>query len=271
MNLAYSVIRYIPSLLRGEAVNIGVALEEPGGGLWVKFVGSLSRPRLLFPDADTATLSLLRKYFEHVQDSPATSEPVFAYSNPGHVSLSQLAAETRNTMLQLSEPTVTISPVPDDELNDLFATFVAPREATASRFFASVQMAPARLRLRLFRRLDRDGLIGPGRLQQQFRVSGTVFPWEFDLGRSNGSITLVQSIALTGPDDIAVNRALLLAARVDDLRTAHTEMGRVIAAADQIVNGSPSLALLNHHGIEVSAVTDTQLSAKVREVVGAAS
>lgn len=261
MKLAYSVARFVPSLVRGEAINIGVALEGPDPGhVLIKFTGSLSRARQIFPDADTATVGVLRKHFRHVVEDDVTSEPVMAYATAGQVTLGDLVAECRNTMLQFSDPTVTIAEDVNVELDDLYQTFVAPRVASAAKFFGSIQMAPARLRLRLFNRLDQAGLIGPRKLQPQFRVAGTVFPWEFDLGQANGRVNIVQSIALDATDDLAVNRALLLTARIDDIREAHKHrVEHVVAAADRLDSQSPAAKLLDHHGIEVTQVNDPTL------------
>jgi Protein of unknown function (DUF3037) len=260
MKLAYSVARYVPSLLRGEAINVGVALEAPESGkVFVKFSGSLSRARLIFPDADTATISLLRKHFKRAVEGDITSEPVFGYAALGHLNLADLVAECRNTILQFSDPAVTLATDPTAELDGLYDTFVAPREPGAARVFGTTQMAPARLRGRLLRRIDQAGLIGPGKFQQQFRVAGTVFPLEFDLGHANGKVDVVQSIALVGAEDVAVNRALLLAARADDIREASKKIGRVIAAADRLEAASPPVKLLLHHDIEVTEIGDPKL------------
>lgn len=260
MKLAYSIARYVPSLVRGEAINIGVALEAPENGeLLVKFSGSLSRARLIFPNADTATISLLRKFFKRAVESPATSEPVFAYVGLEKLTLPDLVAECRNTILQFSVPTVTVASDPAAELDDLYSTFVAPREPSAARVFGTTQMAPARLRGRLLHRIDQAGLIGPGKLQQQFRVAGTVFPWEFDLGHANGKVDVVQTIALISAEDVAVDRALLLAARADDIREASKKIGRVIAAADRLEVTSAPVKLLSRHDVEVTEVGSPKL------------
>ena len=272
MKFVYSVARYVPSLVRGEAINIGVALEvPPAEKLLLKFSGSLSRTRLIFPDADAATIGLLRRHFKRATEADVTSEPVFAYTKLEHLTLGDLVKETRNTVLQFSEPAVTVADDPQAELEDLFDTFVAPREAGAARLFASVQVAPAQLRARLYRRVEKAGLIGPKRLHQQVRLPGTVFPWEFDLGHTNGKVDIVQSIALKAPDDIAVNRALLLTARIQDVRDAgRASIGRVIAAADQVTR-SPGLKLLEHHEIEVEDVASPKLLESVEDLLSHSS
>jgi Protein of unknown function (DUF3037) len=173
MNLSYSVARYVPSLVRGEAINLGIALEAPDEDkLLVRFAGSLSRARLIFPDADVATLGLLRKYFTQTVESETTSAPVFGYSDLERLTLEGLVTECRNTVLQFSEPALTVADDARAELEDLYQTFVAPRIATAASVIRIPQMAPARVRRRLYDRLDRAGFIGPHRLQQQFRVRG---------------------------------------------------------------------------------------------------
>ena len=269
MNLSYSVARYVPSLVRGEALNLGVALEVPDEDkLLVRFAGSLSRARLIFPDADVATLGLLRKYFTQTTESVTTSAPVFGYSDLERLTLEGLVTECRNTVFQFSEPAVTVADDARAELEDLYQTFVAPRIATAASVIRIPQMAPARVRRRLYDRLDRAGFIGPQRLQQQFRVRGTVYPWEFDLGHSNGRVDLVQSIALAGPEDAAATRALLLAAQVDDIRQANNLVGRVIAAADRLERPA-EIDLLNRHDVEVTEIGSPRLLDLLNDVLSA--
>jgi hypothetical protein len=270
MKFAYSVARYVPSLIRGEAINVGVALEAQGSGhLFVKFAGSMSRARLVFPDADVATISLLRKHFREAAESEGTDKPVFGYTQLETLTLPTLVGESHDTMLQFSAPSATIGDDPKQELDDLYDKFVAPRDATAAKMFNTVQVAPARLRARLFRRLGQAGLIGPRKLQEHIRVQGTVFPWEFDLGHSNGKVDLVQSIALIAPIDVAVNRALLLAARTDDVRAAkRSHLGHVIAAADRIEKGSLAVKLLSLHEIEIQEIGGSKLVDVVSAMVG---
>jgi len=268
MRLAYSIARYVPSLVRGEAINMGVALEVPESEkLLLKFSGSLSRTRLIFPDADAATIGLLRRHFKRATESDVTSEPFFAYTRLQHLTLGDLVSETRNTVLQFSEPAVTVGEDPQTELEDLYETFVTPRAASAARLFASVQIAPAQMRARLYRRIEKAGLIGPKRMHQQVRLPGTVFPWEFDLGHTNGKVDIVQSIALKAPDDVAVNRALLLAARVEDVRDAgRASVGRVIAAADQ-TSRSAGVKLLERHHIEDEDIASQKLLEAVEHLL----
>src|SRR5690242_5887339 len=105
MKFAYSIARYVPSLIRGEAINVGVALEAQGSGqLFVKFAGSMSRARLVFPDADVATITLLRKHFKEASESEATASPVFGYIELERLTLPTLVVESQDTMLQFSEP-----------------------------------------------------------------------------------------------------------------------------------------------------------------------
>ncbi len=266
MKFNYSIIRYVPSVLRGEALNVGVALETDDGRRLVKFAGSLSRVRALFPDADTATVRLLRKHFRSIESADETSEPVFGYG-ADDASLQDLMVETRNTILQFTHPAVTVADDPVREIDNLYETFVAPRQATAARVFGSVQMAPARLRAQVVRRLDSSGLVGPGKLQTEYRVRGTVFPWEFDLGHSNGGVNLVQSIALDAPTDTAVSRALLLSARIADIKEAGRRVGNVLAVADRRDAAPEAVELLENHRIGVAEVTADDLADRAAELV----
>jgi hypothetical protein len=60
-----------------------------------------------------------------------------------------------------------------------------------------------------------------------------VRPWIFDFGQRNGSLTLVQSLVLQTAPDEAMNRALLLQARVEDVAEAEQVLPRTIPVTDR--------------------------------------
>lgn len=258
MKFRYSIARYVPSVVRGEAINMGVLLESPDpAGLYVQFLGSLSRVRALFPDADAATIKLLRTHFKSLERASDGLEQSFAFINSEGITLEQLYRDCIDTILQLSSPSVTVGDDPARELSDLFRTFVSSPTATSVRPISAIQLAPSQLRRRVDAWFTKSGWIGPGRYRRGFELPGTVFPWAFDFGTQNGHATVVQTLALRGPVEPAMNRVLLLNARTEDVRATHPDAA-VIVVADQVNLQTPPVRYLVDHGLDPIAAQDRE-------------
>jgi hypothetical protein len=262
MKFRYSVARYVPSVIRDEAINIGVLLEtvdEPG--LYVQFLGALSRIRTLFPDADMATLRLLRTYFKQLSRPVEGPEQQFAWVADEGPSLDKLFRDCAGSILQLSPPRVTIGDNANRELADLFKTLVSSPTSTAVRPISAVQLAPAQLRKRVDTWFAKAGWLGPHRFRRGFELRGTVFSWAFDFGLQNGHVTVVQTVALGGPVEPAMNRALLLTARAEDVAKAQDDP-TIIVVADKVESRTPPVRYLNEHGLDpIPAQDHERLSA----------
>lgn len=261
MKMRYSVIRYVPSLVRDESLNIGVVLEAEGGSTMVRFLGALSRVRSAFPEVDMMTLRLTKDFFAEKYRAPRDYQvelPLMAGS------LDKLVASNANTIVSLTRPRTTLADDPVAELARLYQLLVA-RSPLTPRPMSRVQFAPSELRNRLSRWLQARDLVGPSKYLAAFEVQGTVSRWTFDYGTRNGSVQALQSISLAAPFDVAMSRAALLSGQVDDLRGASSggEEVQVLAITDKGDRDEP-VNYLRHHGVEVVPLTDTpQLTARL--------
>ena len=243
MVFKYSVVRYVPSVIRDEAINLGILLETDNPpGLYLRFLGSMSRVLRRYPDANLVALRHLSEHFQKLRHEVDPSQPIL---HQGSV----------DTTFQITPPRATAGEDPVAELNDVFELFVAEPSTTASADRAA--LAPSRFRRFVAKRLRQTGLIGNDRLQAQFQAAGTVQPWVFDFGQRNGSLTLVQSLVLQTESDEAMNRALLLQARVEDVAEVEQTVPQTIAVVDDKTPDAPAWKYLDHHAVRIVSVDDT--------------
>lgn len=267
MKFRYSVARYMPSLVRGETLNLGVAIEDSAGQIAARFLSRLSHVRTVYPDADMATLRLIRDYF--AVRYPAGNAQGTLFGVGPLESLDELVRSNQN-VISFSDPKVTIGDSLLSELDDLFTTLVQPTTSLAPKPMRAVQVAPSRLRTRLENWLTKHSFFGPDRYQRSIEVPGTVYPWTFDFGLYNGKTTIVQTVALKDQLDAAMNRAALFAARVDDARAARFRLNApsvdVVAVPDTLDAHNEPIEYLREHTIEVIPLADANsLQARLEE------
>jgi hypothetical protein len=256
MVFKYSVVRYVPSVIRDEAINLGILLETDNPpGLYLRFLGSMSRVRRRYPDANLVALRHLSEHFLKLQHEVDPNQPIFDFANAPGVTLGALHKGSVDTTFQITAPRATAGEDPVAELNDVFELFVAEPSTALSADKAA--LAPSRFRKLVARRLRQTGLISDDRLQAQFQAAGTVQPWVFDFGQRNGSLTLVQSLVLRTESDEAMNRALLLQARVEDVAEAEQIMPRTIAVTDGDTSDTPAWKYLDHHKVKIISIDDS--------------
>jgi hypothetical protein len=257
MRFRYSIARYMPSLIRGEVLNIGAILEDEGGRIVAKFLGKFSHVRAIYPDADLATLRLIADHFSKQYPAPSTQGVLFANEHVG--SLDDLVRAQQN-VISLTEPRVTLGESLAEELEDVYARFVAPPPSLAPKPISSVQVAPARLKNRLESWLVKRSLFGPNAYQRDIEVPGTLYPWTFDFGVRNGQTTVVQTVSLRVSLDTAMNRVALVGARIADAKQASTHVSagvlEVVAVPDVIDTHREPVEYLRQHDVEVIPLMD---------------
>jgi hypothetical protein len=256
MVLRYSVVRYVPSVVRDEAVNVGVLLETDNPpGLYLRFLSAMSRVRRKYPETNVLALRHLSDHFQRLRHEIDPHQPVFDFAAAPGVTLETLHRGSIDTTFQLTSPRATMGDDPAAELTELFDLFVAEQPSAESP--ARTTFAPARFRRLVTTRLRRSGLLEGNRLQPRFQVDGTVQPWIFDFGHRNTSLTLVQSLALRTNPDEAMDRALLLEARVADVSEAEQIRPVTIAVTDEVGRDSPALRYLDHHNVKIVPADNT--------------
>jgi hypothetical protein len=139
----FSLIRYVPDVVKGEFANIGVVLREAGHaeGATVRFTRDWSRVRCLDPNADVELLeSLEAEIAERIRvggDERANAARVNAKP------VMELLEDTLSNSVQLTEMRGTLAESLPGELEQLMRMYVEPLKAPAARRKASGRTAIA--------------------------------------------------------------------------------------------------------------------------------
>jgi Protein of unknown function (DUF3037) len=239
--LIYRILRYVPSLLRDEWVNIGVLLYDPNTGerrlRMIKEDSEFGRVRRLRPPADEA---VLRRLWDHLESrlsgtqsngngGPIRSALHNGLGNPAPVNTEWLQTlekwdATLSQSLQLAEPRATTAGDIDAEIDRLYQECVT----VISLSRPQIQSEAPRTRSQMCNYMDQvfrqAGLWG--RIRKFVPVAQYTLdddPLEIDysyLRNDNKMRGFVQAISLTEkPDDL---RILALAVkRIQELAPQH--------------------------------------------------
>lgn len=194
----FLLLRYVPNLVRGEYVNLGVLLYDPADKrlLAPRLLEDFARVRRLHPWADLDVLAALARHLEteaaEATDLPAYLEKLQQFSNA----------------LEFAEPKAVLTTDPEAELDRLYETYVvAPRYP--GRVAMAVEGTRAWIRAQLNAGLRRAGLWE--RLQRSVPVEEYTHKgdrFRFDFGwRRNGRLGFLHTLAL----EREVDRAKVLA------------------------------------------------------------
>jgi len=123
----FSLIRYVPDVVKGEFVNIGVLLREavPGAAAQVRFTRDWSRVRCIDADADVAMLEALESEIAerlHAESLAAPLKPLLP-----------LLADTLSNSLQITEPRACLAETFALELDQLMRLYVDPLRVRLAR------------------------------------------------------------------------------------------------------------------------------------------
>jgi len=200
-NCEYFLAYYVPSPLRETRVAIGlVLLEETGRLVGHRFTQDWRAVRCLDPQADVRLLSLVAAQFEDLADDEALDGSFGAGSRPFPKDCSGKLRRMEQEFagsLQLSPPRAVRTHNPEQELERLFAEYVAPRPAVrppralrpGTRPWVRAQLAEAVRRHGLWERFERDVPV------EQFTAPGDGFRIDFSV-RPNGVVQYLHALSL---------------------------------------------------------------------------
>lgn len=192
----YSLVRYMPDIVRGEFLNIGVFLYHPESQrLEGRFLDDFRRVKRLHPVVDVGLLATLEDQFDRDRVENAAELKVYL----------EMLQSMSNTV-QLSEMKAVITANFEAELDRLYEAYVhEPRYPT--RLAAAVEGTRAWVRSRLNAVLRAAGLLGHPRLERRVRVAAYTQPGDpfaFDFGyRTNGTRGFLHAVALAREADAA--------------------------------------------------------------------
>jgi hypothetical protein len=194
----YFLAYYVPSALRETRVAIGlVLLEETGRLVGHRFTEDWRAVRCLDPQADVNLLSLVSAQFQDLAEEAAAAS-FDSGSSPENFSetLRRMKLDFAGS-LQLSAPRGVLTHNPEQELERLFAQYVAPRRAarppaelrSGTRPWVRAQLAEAVRRHGLWERFERDVSV------EQFTAPGDGFRIDFRI-RPNGVVAYLHALSL---------------------------------------------------------------------------
>ena len=231
----FYLLRYVPNIVRGEFVNIGVLLFDPGEKKLYdpQLLDDFRRVRRVHPWADTDALAGLVAQIESEAAERGAEDLLKRFSQ-------------YSNQLVLSEATGVLSADPEAELERLFETYVRePRYPT--RVGAGVERSRAWIRSQLNATLRKAGLWQ--RLDRRVPVAEFTHPgdrFRFDFGyRRNGHRGFLLALTL----EREVDRAKVLVYTMDRIVTRlGTE--KKTASCTAIVEALPSP---DHEAAQLSA------------------
>ena len=198
----FSLIRYVPDVVKGEFANIGVVLREAGGeGADVRFTRDWARVRCLDADADVALLEAL--------ESESAERFRAGVERTGKTTL-QLLEESLSNSVQMTEMRGTLAENMATEMESLMRMYVEPLKVPVSRRKLSGRAAVAGSMREAFERA------GVWRLMQK-RIAASMYtqagdPLKIDCGyRSDAEfgsrLRMFQAVSLDGDGEMAKGMA----------------------------------------------------------------
>jgi len=198
----FSLIRYVPDVVKGEFVNIGVVLHEAGGaGAVVRFTRDWARVRCMDAEADVALLEALESEIAervragHVGEGKTTWE---------------LLEESLSNSVQLTESRATLAENMAAEIDQLMRMYVEPLKLAATR---KKQSGRAAIAGRMRDEFERAGV---WRLMRK-RIAAAPYtqagdPLKLDCGYRNGppfgsQVRMFQAVSLDGDGELAKGMA----------------------------------------------------------------
>lgn len=183
----YSVVRYVPDVIRDEGINIGVLLEAGINGdrqFAHSFTESFHRAAKIDPYLNTAALERsIRNALDQI---------LLAADG---LTLNELAARHSGGKVQITQPRLTLAEDIDAELRELFEQFVWEDHEEKRRGLTEVK-----LRQRVMKTLFHSGIderkIRVNRPSDPVRVKGKRFSHTFDMSvQANGHPDFIRCLS----------------------------------------------------------------------------
>ena len=238
----FFLFRYVPDVVKGEFVNIGVLLREAAGAgtrtPGVRFTRDWSRVRCLHADADVALLEgLEQEIAERVRVGVSAREPK---------TVLEVLEDSLSNSVQMTEPRATLAENVATEIELLMRMYVEPMRVPRMRD----QGRRARMQTAMRTEFERAGVWGLMRK----RIAAATYtragdPLKIDCGyraetqreNAGGMVKMFHAVSLAGDVESAKGLAFSVpqlregVARVEGARlelTAVVEPRRTLAAAD---------------------------------------
>lgn len=201
----FSLIRYVPDVVKGEFANIGVVLREAGSAeAVVRFTKDWARVRCMDADVDVALLESLESEI---------AERVRSAAVVGQKTTLELLEDSLSNSVQMTEMRGTLAESMPAEMEALMRMYVEPLKVPAGRRKVSGRAAVAGTMRDAFERA------GVWRLMQK-RIAASQYtqvgdPLKIDCGYRNGKVRMFQAVSLESDAELAKGMAYSVAALRD--------------------------------------------------------
>jgi hypothetical protein len=251
----FSLIRYVPDVVKGEFANIGVMLREAGraDGATVQFTRDWSRVRCLDPNADVELLESLESEI---------AERLRGGVNPrvNAKPMLELLEDTLSNSVQLTEMRGTLAESLPAEMEQLMRMYVEPLKAPAVRRKASGRSAIAGRMRDEFERAGVWALMRKRISAAQYTRPGD--PLKIDCGYRNGRVRMFQAVSLDSDAEAAKGLAFSAEAlragvgRVEGIELELTAVVEPVASVSDEEMYSFGVGAMESAAIRVLTTTD---------------
>ena len=228
----FFLIRYVPDVVKGEFVNIGVLLREAAGAdarAQVKFTRDWSRVRCMDADADTSLLEAL--------EQEIAGRLTLAVSPRDPKTVLEVLQDTLSNSLQMTGPKATLAENMATEMELLLRMYVEPIKVPKVRVRSGRASISAAMRAEFEK-------VGAWALMRK-RIAASMYtrpgdPLKIDCGyRPNGIIRMFQAVSLEG--DVESAKVLAYSAPqlregVDRVEGAKLELTAVVEPIRSVAN-----------------------------------
>jgi Protein of unknown function (DUF3037) len=199
----FFLIRYVPDVVKGEFVNIGVLLREAGGGVpgagapdsaVVRFTRDWSRVRCMDADADIGLL-------EALEGEIGARLQMRAQDAPGIKPVMEMLEDTLSNSVQVTEVRACLAESLPAEMEQLMRMYVEPLKVKTERKRTGRAAIAGAMRTE-FERAGVWGLMRKRIAASMYTRAGD--PMKIDCGyRPNGVIRMFQAVSLEGDVEAA--------------------------------------------------------------------
>ncbi|MDE1155880.1 MAG: DUF3037 domain-containing protein [Acidobacteriaceae bacterium] len=205
----FSLIRYVPDVVKGEFTNIGVLLRGPQGSTEVRFTRDWSRVRCMDPEADVVLLEALeaeiverlaRGVVEHENAKPIVETLQDSLSNS----------------IQMTTMQATLAESLPAGMEQLLRLYVEPLKVQRASKVRNGKAAIAYEMRTAFERANVWRLLRKRVAAAQYTQPGD--PLKLDCGYRNGKVRLFQAVSLESDVESAKSLAYSAAALRDGVR-----------------------------------------------------
>jgi hypothetical protein len=247
MQCEFSLIRYVPDVVKGEFANIGVILREAvreagrAEAATVQFTRDWSRVRCLDPNAD---VELLESLEAEIAERLRAGVNVRVNAKP----MLQLLEDTLSNSVQLTEMRGTLAESLVAEMEQLMRMYVEPLKAPAARRKASGRTAIAGRMRDEFERAGVWGLMRKRIAASEYTRPGD--PLKIDCGYRNGRVRMFQAVSLENDAESAKG----LAYSADALRAGVGRVEGIELELTAIIEPIASVSDAEMYGFGVGAM-----------------